>query len=477
MGATLVWLAVAALLLAAAALKAADRPGSTVALGTYGIPGALATPVWAGLVAIEAGLAAAIAAGSGTAAHAAGGLLAVFLCAQLAALARGGAGTPCGCLGGAGRLGRASAARTAVLAVACAALPALGAGPAVPLGAAAAVAAAVVVLAAGRRSGPAGALEVAGEGPELHAPTPLADHFAGAEGDLRLAVFTAAGCGLCRRIDPAAAALGARGVPVAHFDQHADAEAWAAADVPGAPYALAIDAAGIVLAKGTVNAPEQLESVLATAQRRAAEGIGGRNHPEAGPDGTAVGPDEPVVGPAHEVLGGGASRRGFLAGAGAGVAGASGAGALVAPGAAHAYHFCGHIYTTDSCPHPTGLPRIDRRGLPLRRDGRRIDDLGRLIDRGGRPLDESGRPLADLEGRLLPPAPRTPVCVATGRAYGIRVRTDGAWYRCCDGRVRKLVDCCSPSPRRINGDASLRGYCYGNRKVFCVMYFQSSVPC
>ena len=32
---------------------------------------------------------------------------------------------------------------------------------------------------------------------------------------------------------------------------------------------------------------------------------------------------------------------------------------LVAPGDAEAYHFCGHIYTTDSCPHPTGLPRID----------------------------------------------------------------------------------------------------------------------
>jgi len=65
----------------------------------------------------------------------------------------------------------------------------------------------------------------------------------------------------------------------------------------------------------------------------------------------------------------------------------------------------------------------------------------------------------------------------TGARYGIRVKTDGAWYRCCDGRVRKLVDCCSPSSRRINGDRSLRGYCYEKRKVFCVMYFQSSVPC
>ena len=86
-------------------------------------------------------------------------------------------------------------------------------------------------------------------------------------------------------------------------------------------------------------------------------------------------------------------------------------------------------------------------------------------------------PLTDLEGRPLPPAPRTPVCKATGAAYGFRVRTDGAWYRCCHGNVRKLVDCCAAQPKRINGDKSLKGYCYDDRKVFCVMYFQSSVPC
>ena len=45
-------------------------------------------------------------------------------------------------------------------------------------------------------------------------------------------------------------------------------------------------------------------------------------------------------------------------------------GALVAPGEAEAFHFCGHIYTTDCCPHPTGLPRIDSKGFPLRaKDG------------------------------------------------------------------------------------------------------------
>src|SRR4051812_20435335 len=149
---------------------------------------------------------------------------------------------------------------------------------------------------------------------------------------------------------------------------------------------------------------------------------------------------------------------------------------MVRPGDAQAYHFCGHIYTTDGCPHPTGLPRIDRQGYPLRAvDGRPVDDLGRVIDRLGRPRGEDGALLADPEGRPLPVAPRTRVCAATGRQYRIASETDGAWYRCCQGRVRKLVDCCSPSDRRINGDASLRGYCYKDRKVFCVMYLETSV--
>jgi len=182
-----------------------------------------------------------------------------------------------------------------------------------------------------------------------------------------------------------------------------------------------------------------------------------------------------------EQLAAGTSRRGFLSRVGAGVmalSGAQAAGALVKPGEAEAYHFCGHIYTTDSCPHPTGLPRIDSRGLPLRaKDGHRVDDLGRLVDRRGAPVDEDGEPLTDPDGRRLPAAGRTPVCDVVAEEYAIRTATDGAWYRCCGGRVRKLVDCCAYSSRRINGDGALTGYCYKGRKVFCVMYFQTKVPC
>ncbi len=177
----------------------------------------------------------------------------------------------------------------------------------------------------------------------------------------------------------------------------------------------------------------------------------------------------------------GTSRRGFLArvgGALLGAAGAGAAGSLVKPGEAEAYHFCGHIYTTDSCPHPTGLPRIDARGLPIRaKDARPVDDLGRLVDRKGHPVDEDGFPLLDAEGRPLPRATRTRVCTMVAEEFGISTKVDGAWYRCCGGQVRKLVDCCSKHPRRINGDKSLTGYCYAGRKVFCVMYYDTKVPC
>jgi hypothetical protein len=177
----------------------------------------------------------------------------------------------------------------------------------------------------------------------------------------------------------------------------------------------------------------------------------------------------------------GSSRRGFLArvsGAVMGLTGAGAVGSLVAPGEAEAYHFCGHIFTTDSCPHPTGLPRIDSRGFPLRAaDGRAIDDLGRLIDRDGRPVGEDGQPLVDVDGRALPVASRTRVCEAVAEERDFRTWTDGAWFRCCGGQVRKLVDCCAYSSTRINGDASLTGYCFRGRKVFCVMYYDTRVPC
>ena len=180
-------------------------------------------------------------------------------------------------------------------------------------------------------------------------------------------------------------------------------------------------------------------------------------------------------------LAAGTSRRGFLSrvsGAVMGLAGAGTVASLVAPSDAEAYHFCGHIYTTDSCPHPTGLPRIDSRGFPLRAaDGHPIDDLGRLVNAEGRAVADDERPLTDADGRPLPIASRTRICDVVGLDIGFKTKIDGAWFRCCGGHVRKLVDCCSRSKRRINGDASLTGYCYKGRKVFCVMYYDTKIKC
>src|SRR3954454_15939205 len=102
----------------------------------------------------------------------------------------------------------------------------------------------------------------------------------------------------------------------------------------------------------------------------------------------------PDVGALAESLAARTSRRGLLARVGR-VLVAGTAGGVVAkairPGEAEAFHFCGHIYTTASCPHPTGLRRIDAKGFPLGgKDGAPVDDLGRRIDSQGRPVDEHG---------------------------------------------------------------------------------------
>lgn len=210
-------------------------------------------------------------------------------------------------------------------------------------------------------------------------------------------------------------------------------------------------------------------------------------------------PDGPVERRARALtrrLAGGSTRRSFLAGVAGTVLAAVGAGAgaaEAAPRRARAtgrlpgtepipggwYGFCGHYFTTASCPGPYELPRIDARGFPVRpADGRPVDNLGRLIDALGRPVDAAGATLRAPDGSPMPRAPRTRMCEdQVPIRFGVDALTQGAWYRCCDDQIRKLTDCCSTSRIRINGDAGLRGYCRPGRRVFCVMYYDTGVPC
>jgi hypothetical protein len=139
---------------------------------------------------------------------------------------------------------------------------------------------AVVVLALARevgmlrlQLGSRGALEVPGEGPELGSVAPeLSARLPRPDDELALAVFTSEGCHLCRSLEPAVASLeGEPGLAVGRFDEAAEAELWRALEVPGSPYAVALGPGGVVLAKGTFNDLAQLESVVATAERRRSE--------------------------------------------------------------------------------------------------------------------------------------------------------------------------------------------------------------
>jgi hypothetical protein len=281
-----VCLALGLVLLASAVLKVVDRQGTQSALATYGIRRA-APVVWGLIVAVELLLAVAVGAGVDAAAYAAAALMALFAGAQGEALARGRGGAPCACFGARGHVSGASIARAAVLAAVFAAAPALPRSEPtteewLALGLAVAllglVALAVVVLALAREVGmlrlsldPRGALEVAHEGPEVGARSPLADPFADelTPGRIGLAVFSSEGCQMCRALAPAVAAFGRDPrVVLRDFDEVRHADAWAVADVPGSPFAVALDADGTVLAKGTFNTGAQLESVLAAAERR-----------------------------------------------------------------------------------------------------------------------------------------------------------------------------------------------------------------
>ncbi len=143
------------------------------------------------------------------------------------------------------------------------------------------------------------------------------------------------------------------------------------------------------------------------------------------------------------------------------------------------FGFCGHYWTTGACPGPSTAPRVDANGYPLDAvSGMPIDNNGHPVNALGQPVDAHGNTLMTPDGQPLPAAPRTRLCEgwAVSR-YGLNAAVQGSWYRCCDGTVRRLSDCCSTSSRRINGDAGLEGYCQPGRTVFCFVYSETGVPC
>ncbi len=276
------------IVLAGAALAKLARPRETIAaLSSFGFEGGPMRPLaWAALIAIELSLAVAVALGSDAAAYGAAALMLVFAALTVGAILRGRAGSPCACFGPSSRVSWLGVLRSLGLAAGFALLPLLdsielgtegwlGVGIAVALLVCAALTVAVLALAREvgmlrLQLGTQGALEITGEGPEIGSQAAdLADRIGRNGADLGLAVFTSPGCHICQVLDPAIDSV-ARDprVAVARFDEAAEAELWRRLGIPGSPFALALDREGTVLAKGTFNNLAQLESVLATAERR-----------------------------------------------------------------------------------------------------------------------------------------------------------------------------------------------------------------
>jgi thiol-disulfide isomerase/thioredoxin len=279
--------ALGVVLAGAALAKLASPRASIAALGSFGFEESPLRPIaWAVLIAVELALAVGVALGSDAAAYAAAALMALFAALTVAALLRGRAGTPCACFGPRSKVSWLGVARNLALAVAFALVPSadsISIGTqgwmwiAIGVALAACAGLAVAVLGLARevgmlrlQLGTQGALEITGEGPDIGSIAPgLSARISQNGADFGLAVFTSEECGICQTLAPAIenVAQDPR-VAVGVFDEVAEAELWRSLEIPGSPFALALDREGTVLAKGTFNNLAQLESVLATAERR-----------------------------------------------------------------------------------------------------------------------------------------------------------------------------------------------------------------
>jgi Methylamine utilisation protein MauE len=274
---------------AASALgKLAGGSDARQGLATFGVQDRrVQLLVWVGLIAIELVLAAGVAAGVDAFAWAGALLMLAFSGALVTAIARGRAGRPCACFGARSTVSWTAVVRNLALAAGLLAVPFvpsndpttegwLAIGLTVALLACAGLTVAVLALAREigmlrLRLGPASALEIPEEGPELGSRSPLVQRFrVDRDTRLALAVFTSRGCHVCQGLGPSIELLRREpALAVEVFDELDDSGVWEALDVPGSPYAVALGAEGTVLAKGTFNNLAQLESLLAAAERRA----------------------------------------------------------------------------------------------------------------------------------------------------------------------------------------------------------------
>ena len=93
----------------------------------------------------------------------------------------------------------------------------------------------------------------------------------------------------------------------------------------------------------------------------------------------------------------------------------------------------------------------------------------------GYPVDDGGDRYVDPETQVRRKMCEEVVPDRYGFVTGAQI--GGGWTRCCSGRLRHIVDCCSYSRIRINGDYAVRGYCPPRKKVFCIGYRELNSTC
>ena len=318
--------------------------------------------------------------------------------------------------------------------------------------------------------GTQGALEIAGEGPDLGSAESLAcralDTEGGADGSASPSSPPRAATSARRSSRRSRTSPTTRMSRWASSTRSPTPTLWRELEVPGSPFAIALDAGGTVLAKGTFNNLAQLESVLATAARRRAQGSRKQAGPAEGPCGGCRSVPEHLD-RLSDSLARDTSRRGFLARVG---------GALV--GRSPAARTVGDAWSSPASPRPSTSAATPTRPAPARirpgcrgstraasrsapATGSRSTTSAGPVNDAGQPVDDQGQLLRDPDGRpAAAGAPDAALRRGRRRSTASAPHIDGAWYRCCGGKVRKLTDCCAHRSTRINGDAALTGYCY-----------------